>query len=146
MIPLAKSNGSLFPAIPTLFDDIINKDWLDSSLTAWAALPVANVRETNEAFVIEVAAPGMRRDDFKVELQDNVLSISADVHESYSKADNNYARREFSYQSFHRRFKLADDIVERSKVSARFNNGILFITVAKRENAKAKPSKVIAVS
>ena len=149
MKTFVKSDGSLFPAIPSLFDDRLKKDWLDSSLATRkmtaATLPAANVKETNETFVIEVAAPGMRRDNFKVELQNNLLSVSAEVH-GHNNQPENYTRREFSYQSFHRSFTLPEDMVEASKISARYNNGMLFITVPKREGGNAKRPKVIAIS
>jgi HSP20 family protein len=81
MKTLVKSNGNLFPTIPSLFDDLFNRDWLDSSLNTWKAagttLPAVNVKETNDSFTIEVAAPGMKRDDFTVQLQNNVLTISS---------------------------------------------------------------------
>lgn len=152
MKTLVKSNGTLFPAIPSLFDDFFNKDWLDSSSATWktmgATLPAANIRETNETFIIEVAAPGMKRDDFKVELQHNVLTISGEVR--YDPEDNNdqdnYTRKEFSYQSFQRSFTLPENVVEGNKISAKYNNGILSINVPKRDEAKVKPPKVIAIS
>ena len=69
MKSLVKSNGTFFPAIPSLFDDFLTRDWLDSSLANWrvsgATLPAVNVMETNDDFKIEVAAPGMKRNDFK---------------------------------------------------------------------------------
>ena len=82
MKTLVKSNGNLFPAIPSLLNDFFTDDWLDSSLANWRSsgttLPAVNVRETNDDFRIEVAAPGMKRDDFKVELDNHVLTISSE--------------------------------------------------------------------
>jgi HSP20 family protein len=98
-----KTNSSLFPAIPSLMDDFFGRDWLDSTLGDWktigSTLPAVNVRESNDGYVIEVAAPGMKRDDFKVELDNNVLTISAQMEDSHQQKDQegNYTRREFSY-------------------------------------------------
>src|SRR5918993_631072 len=109
---IAKSNGSLFPAIPSLMDDFFGRDWLDSSLATWrmsgSTLPAVNVRETNDDYLIEVAAPGMKRDDFKVELDNNVLTIASQREDSRDEKDQEggYTRREFSYQSFQRSFSL----------------------------------------
>jgi HSP20 family protein len=152
MKTLMKSNGSLFPAIPSLFDDLFNRDWLDSSLATWktqgATLPATNVKESNDLFTIEVAAPGMKKDNFKIELQNNVLTISADIQHEHEVggADDNYTRREFSYQSFQRSFSLPESSVEGNKISARYNDGILSITIPKREEAKVKPPKLISIS
>lgn len=151
MKSLVKSNGTLFPTIPSLFDDFFNRDWLDSSLANWrvngASLPAVNVMETNEDFRIEVAAPGMKRSDFKVELDNNVLTISSEREDKSEEKDSNgnYARREFSYQSFQRSFSLPENKVLRDKITARYMDGILHVTVPKSEEAKVKPAKQIAV-
>jgi len=151
MKSLVKSNGTFFPTIPSLFDDFFTRDWLDSSLANWrvsgATVPAVNVMETNEDFRIEVAAPGMRRGDFKVELDNNVLTISSQ-HEDRTEEtdqDGNYTRREFSYQAFQRSFSLPENKVMGDKITARYVDGILHVTVPKSEEAKVKPAKQIAV-
>jgi len=152
MKTLVRTNGSLFPAIPSLLNDFFADDWLNSSLANWkstgATLPAVNVRETNDDFRIEVAAPGMKRDDFKVELDNNVLTISSEREDSREEKgnDGNFTRREFSYQSFQRSFTLPENQVEGDKIAARYVDGILQITVPKKEEAKVKPAKQIAVS
>jgi HSP20 family protein len=152
MKTLVKSNGNLFPAIPSLLNDFFTDDWFDSSLANWRSsgttLPAVNVRETNDDFKIEVAAPGMKRDDFKVELDNHVLTISSEMEQKQEEKDNqgNYTRQEFSYQSFQRSFSLPKDKIEGEKISARYEDGILHITVPKKEAAKVKPVKQIAVS
>ena len=152
MKTLVTTNGTLFPSIPSLFNNLLADDWIDSSLANWktsgASLPAVNVRETNDDFHIEVAAPGMKRDDFKVELDNNVLTISSQREET--REDNNqngtYSRREFSYQSFQRSFSLPESKVEGDKIVARYENGILHIAIPKREEAKVKPAKQIKIS
>lgn len=152
MKSLVKSNGNLFPTVPSLFDDFFTRDWLDSSLANWrvsgATLPAVNVMETNDDFRIEVAAPGMKRDAFRVELDNNVLTISSEREDKNEEkdSDGNYTRREFSYQSFQRSFSLPENKVLRDKISAKYTDGILYITVPKSEEAKVKPAKQIAVS
>lgn len=151
MKSLVKSNGTFFPTIPSLFDDFFTRDWLDSSLANWrvsgATLPAVNVMETNDDFRIEVAAPGMKRSDFKVELDNNVLTISSQREEKAEEKDaaGNYTRKEFSYQSFQRSFSLPENKVIGDKISARYADGILHVTVPKSEEAKVKPAKQIAV-
>ena len=152
MKTLVRTNGNLFPAIPSLLNDLFTDDWFDSSLANWKSsgttLPAVNVRETNDDFRIEVAAPGMKRDDFKVELDNNVLIISSQREDSREEKDNNddYTRREFSYQSFQRSFTLPEGKVEGDKIAASYVDGILKVTVPKREEAKLKPAKQIAIS
>jgi len=152
MKSLIRTNGGLLPAIPSLFDEFFSKDWLDSSLATWktagATLPAVNVMETNDDFKIEVAAPGMKRGDFKVELDNNVLTISTQHEESQEEKDKegNYTRREFSYQAFQRSFSLPENRVEGDKISARYVDGVLHVTVPKKEGAKVKPAKQITVS
>lgn len=148
----SNGNGNLFPAIPSLFEDFILRDMLDSSMSNWkpkgASMPAVNVGETNDAFEIEVAAPGMKREDFHVELDNNILTISSriDGKREENDSDGKYTRREFSYQSFQRSFELPEDKVEGEKISARYTDGILYITVPKKEGAKVKPPKQISVS
>jgi HSP20 family protein len=151
MKTLVRTNGNLRPALPSLLNDFFTDDWFDSSLANWrssgATLPAVNVRETNDSFVIEVAAPGMKRDDFKVELDNNVLTISSQRENNREEKDpeGNYTRREFSYQSFQRSFTLPDNKVEGDKIEARYSDGILHINVPKTETAKVKPAKQIKV-
>jgi len=142
MKTLVKSNSSLFPAIPSLFDEFFNKDWLDSSLGTWktsgATLPAVNVRETNDEFCIEVAAPGMKREDFRVELQNDMLTISSEVQSQQEQngQHGDYTRKEFSYQSFQRSFSLPENRVDGGKIVARYNDGILKVMIPKRERLR----------
>jgi len=152
MKTLSRPGREPFPTIPSLFEDFLMRDWLDSNHGNWkstgSTLPAVNVGETNDAFLIEVAAPGMKREDFHVELDNHMLTISSereDRKEDASK-DGQYTRREFSYQSFRRSFSLPENKVEGDKISARYQDGILYITVPKKEEAKVKPPKQISVS
>lgn len=151
MKSLVKSNGNFYPSVPSLLNDFFNDAWFDSSLSNWrsagASLPAINVKETNDEFEIEVAAPGMKRDDFKVELDNNLLTISSEREDNRDEKDDegNYTRREFSYQSFQRSFTLPQERVDSDKVAARYADGILHITVPKKESAKVKPTKQITI-
>jgi HSP20 family protein len=151
MKTLVRTNGSLFPAIPSLLNDFFSDNWLDSSLSNWrpsgSTLPAVNVKETNDNFSIEVAAPGMKREDFKLELDNHVLTISSQREDNREEKDENgnYTRREFSYQSFQRSFALPQTKVDGEKIEARYADGILYVTVPKKEEAKVKPPKQITV-
>ena len=152
MKTLVKQNGSLFPAIPSLIEDFFLRDMLDSSNENWrsngATLPAVNVVETSDAFTIEVAAPGMKRGDFHVELDNHVLTVSSNRQENKEEInkEDRYTRREFNYQSFQRSFALPENKIEGDKISAKYTDGILHITVPKKEVAKVKPPKHIAIS
>lgn len=152
MKTLVKSNGNLFPAIPSLLEDFLMRDLLDTSNNNWkaagATLPAVNFGESNDAYLIEVAAPGMKRGDFHVELDNNVLTISSELEEN--NADKNkegqFTRREFNYQSFQRSFALPENKIQGDKISAKYVDGILYLTIPKKEEAKVKPPKQISVS
>lgn len=109
-------------------------------------LPAVNVIEKDEEFAIELAAPGMKKDDFKIHLEGNVLTISSERKDHKEEKNGNYSRREFSYQSFQRSFTLPEATVESDKVSAQYNDGILNIHIPKREEAKPKPAREIKIS
>lgn len=148
---LVKSNGNFYSSMPSLMNDFFDDTWFDSSLSNWrsagSSLPAINIKENNDEFEIEVAAPGMKRDDFKVELDNSLLTISSEREDKREEKDNegNYTRREFSYQSFQRSFTLPQERVDADKIAARYTDGILHITVPKRESAKVKPTKQITI-
>lgn len=148
---LVGTNGNSFSSMPSLLNEFLLDDWFDSSIRNWrsagATLPSVNVKETNEDFIIEVAAPGMSRDSFKVELDNNILSISSQVESKNETSDKNgqYNRREFNYQSFQRSFSLPENKVQGEKISAKYKDGILYVTAPKKEEAKIKPVRQISI-
>ncbi len=152
MKPLVRTNGNLFPALPSLIEDFFTRDLLDSSTSNWRSgggtMPSVNISETNDEYLIEVAAPGMKRENFKVELDNSILTISSEMESRSEETDSktNFTRREFNYQSFQRSFSLPENKVEGEKITARYSDGILHITVPKKEEAKVKPAKQIAIS
>src|SRR5581483_4107271 len=104
---IVKRNGWLFDDMPTLFNDFISRDlwnWgLGNNSSTNTTIPAINVKETNDNFEVEVAAPGMNKKDFKVELNGNMLTISSEKRNEWQENENEkYSRREFSYQSFQR--------------------------------------------
>ncbi len=141
---------SLFPSSSSFFDDFFSRDffdWNDKNFSATGTtLPSVNVKETDSNFNIELAAPGMSKSDFKIELKNNVLSISSEKKEENEEKDDegNYTRKEFSYQSFSRSFRVPEN-AKQEDVSAKYDNGILTVSLAKKE-IEAKPeSKTIDV-
>jgi HSP20 family protein len=147
---LMKRNGSILPEIPKLFDDFFTRDlfdWNARNFSNWGTtLPSVNIVENNDNFVVEMAAPGMKKDDFNIELSDDMLTISSEKEvENELNEDERYTRREFSYQAFQRSFQLPKNVVEDSKIHAKYEEGILRILIPKKEEAKKLPPRKIAI-
>lgn len=145
-----KRNGSLFPEFPKFFDDFFTKDFFDwgtsNFSTTGTNLPAVNILENANNFVVEMAAPGMRKDDFEIELKDELLTIRSQKQvENELKEGERYTRREFSYQAFQRSFRLPKNVVEDSNIAAKYENGILQLLIPKKEEAKALPPRKIAI-
>ncbi|HKJ43461.1 MAG TPA: Hsp20/alpha crystallin family protein [Sunxiuqinia sp.] len=134
---------------PSLVDQFLEGDLMDWGNTNYSTtnttLPRVNIRENNDEFLIDVAAPGMKKSDFKINYDNGKLTISSNI-EDQIQDDEHYMRREFSYQSFQRLFDVAERLVEGDKISAKYVDGILQITLPKREEIKPKPAKEIAIS
>ena len=148
---IVKRNGNLLNNFPTLFDDFLNRDFFNWGLTNYSdtntSIPSVNIKETSDNYEVEVAAPGMTKKDFKVQLDGNVLTISSEkTVKQEDDTDVRYASREFSYQSFSRTFNLRKDVVDTEKIQAKYENGILHLLIPKMEHAKQKQPKLIQVS
>lgn len=148
---LVKRNGSLLNPLPTLFDDFFNRDlfnWNNFNFSDTnTTIPAVNIKETAENYEVEVAAPGMTKKDFKVELDGNSLTISSEKsNQKEEREDERYSRKEFSYQSFQRTFNLQKDVVDIDKIEAKYENGLLHLLIPKKEEAKQKPPRLIQIS
>lgn len=148
---LVKRNGNLLNPLPLLFDDFFSKDffnWNNGNFSDTnTTVPAVNIKESAENYLVEVAAPGMTKNDFKVELDGNTLTISSErSQEKEDKDAERYSRKEFSYQSFQRSFTLQKDVVDIDKIQARYENGLLQLVVPKKEEVKQKPPRQIQIS
>jgi len=130
-----------------LDDDFFNRDWRLSNFSDSGTLPAVNIRETKNIFNLEMAAPGMNKDDFKIELDGNMLTISSEKSEEHeeNKEDEKFSRREFSYQSFQRSFSLPKDVVDADNIEAHYENGVLKLRIPKKEEAKQRPPRKIEI-
>jgi len=133
-----------------VFDDFFTKDiwnWgLNNNSSTNTTIPLVNIKENNDNFEVEMAAPGMNKEDFKVELDGNVLTIDSErKNENEVKEGERYTRREFSYQSFQRSFQLPKEVVDADKIEAKYENGVLRLVVPKKEEAKPRPPKMIQI-
>lgn len=134
-----------FP-FPAVFDEFFKPDWMGGMERMNNTVPPVNIKETETNFVVELAAPGKRKEDFNIELDDNVLTISSESKHEKEEKDNDgkYTRKEFSYSSFKRAFTLPE-IVNESVINASYENGVLHITLPKREEALPKPKRMIEI-
>jgi HSP20 family protein len=136
--------------VPTLFDRFFENDMFDWSnrnySTTDTTLPSVNIKESTDEFEVELAAPGFEKKDFYIELNHDLLTISSEKKvENETKEGQQFARREFSYQSFSRSFTLPNT-VDNDKIKAKYENGILRVSIPKKEEAKPRPAKQIAIS
>ena len=149
IMTLVKATDRMFPTFPSVFDNFFSRDWLDWNESNFSStnstLPAVNIRENDESFMIEMAAPGLSKDNFKVNLDRNRLVISSELRDEKNETEERYSRREFSYQSFQRSFTLPQGVVDGDKISAKYSNGILLVTIPKREEIKPKPAKEIDI-
>ncbi|MBN1990823.1 MAG: Hsp20/alpha crystallin family protein [Bacteroidales bacterium] len=134
----------MFPTFTDeLFSDFFNPSFLDS--TEKGTMPAVNVYEGKDEFTIEVAAPGLEKKDFQINLNNNVLEISSSKEAKSEYKEENVMRREFSYTSFKRSFTLPET-ANTDAIKASYRDGILDVKIPKRDEAKERPSRQIAIS
>lgn len=135
---------------PSFLDEFFGGDIFDSTNSAnriGNSLPAVNIQENKDEFRVEVAAPGMKKDDFEIELNNNMLVISSEKKDERTEEDKGkkFTRREFNYSSFKRTFTLPDT-VDSEKINAKYNDGVLNLVIPKREEAKEKPKRKIEIA
>ena len=138
------NNGGLVPFRSLLTDIFDREGFIDDRFWNKNWVPAVNVSETDKSYEIEVAAPGMRKTDFKVKVDKGTLTISAERKEETEEKKKNYTRQEYSYNSFSRSFSMPDDAKE-DDIKAQYEDGMLKLTVAKKAvvTSKAKEIEVV---
>ena len=134
---------------PALFDDFFKpwNEWFDNDtnfLGRQLRIPSVNITENKDEYSVSLAVPGMKKDDFKIDVNGNMLTISCEKDETKEEKDKRYTRKEYSYSSFSRSFTLPDE-VNREKIDARYEDGLLKISLPRKEEAKKTAAKQIAV-
>lgn len=145
---LVKRNGNSPMLTPTIWNDFLDTDlfnWGSNLPEMSGNVPAVNIKEKPDKFLVEVAAPGMQKKDFKIELNNSTLTISSEKKEQHEEKDEDYNRKEFSYQSFCRNIYLPKDVVNADKITAKYDNGILKLEIPKMEEAKIRHSKMIQI-
>lgn len=132
-------NHAVNPFFSDVFDSILNDSFLSDKLAS--RVPAVNISKNEGAFYIELAAPGLKKEDFKINLDKNVLSVSADKKEEKVEEGKKFSKREYSYNSFTRSFTLPE-VADYSKIEAEYTDGVLKLVVAKKEEAKVQPREI----
>ena len=142
--------------LPSVFADILNplpffgRELGDNGFgllqhRLGTSVPTVNISETSKEYCLDVAAPGMERKDFEIEINNHTLTISAEKEAKKEEKSEEYSMQEWSFNSFSRSFTLPEN-TKQDKVSAKYENGILKITIPKQKETAIKPSHRIAVS
>lgn len=136
-----------YTGIPSIFSDFFNDFITEDSLSrnVFKSIPAVNISETPELYRLEIAAPGMSKSDFKIEVENGVLSIQAEKKEEKSDENSKYTRKEFSYSTFNRTFTMPEHVNTES-IAAEYVNGVLNLVLPKKDDAKKKAVREIAIS
>lgn len=148
---LARLSNNWIPSVPSFLDRFFEGDVMDWNTWNFAGsnstLPAVNVKENDNEYLIEVAAPGLKKNDFSLHYENGRLTISSEKkEEKEEKQGEKITRCEFSYQSFQRSFSVPENVVNADKISAKYDEGILHVTLPKREEVKPKPAKEIKIA
>ncbi len=146
---LIKRNSSLTPSYSNLVDHFFNDDFFNSPVSRFERncdIPASNVVENDDEFSIELAVSGMKKDDFSIKLDNNVLTISSENKKEDKIKEDNYIRREFSYSSFSRSFQFPEGKIDEDKIKASYKDGILTLSLPKKEEHRPQSSRMIEIA
>jgi HSP20 family protein len=128
-----KGANALLPGFNDVFESILNDTFFNDGMTS--SVPAVNISETAEAYHLELAAPGLKKSDFKISLDRRVLNISVEQQNESSEDGKRFSKKEFSYTSFVRSFTLPE-LADHSRIEAAYEDGVLKVDIAKKEEAK----------
>ncbi len=134
---------------PSVFEDFFRpwNELVGNGGNGWNRLmnmPAVNITENKDDFLVSLAAPGLKKDDFKIDIDGNMLTISSEKEENKEEKDKKYTRKEYSYSSFSRTFTIPED-VNRDKIEAKYEDGVLKLMLPRKEEAKKLLAKHIPV-
>jgi HSP20 family protein len=127
---------------PSIMEEFFRPDWIGGTAQS---VPPVNIRETETQYEVELSAPGKTKEDFNIDVDQNVLTISSEFKSENESKEGKYTRREFSFSSFKRSFTLPETVND-DAISARYENGILTITLPKKEEALPKAKRMIQIA
>ena len=133
---------------PTVFEDFFKpwNEWFDNGglFGRTMNIPAVNITEQKNDYLVSLAVPGMKKEDFKIDVDGNMLTISSEKEETKEEKDKKFTRKEYNYSSFSRSFTLPDE-VNKEKIDAKYEDGVLKISLPRREEVKKPTAKQIAV-
>lgn len=142
---LIKATNDFYPNLPSMFNDVWGHSWVPQRTSNQSTVPAVNIRESDEGYSLEVAAPGYDKSEFSVVVENEVLTISVEREQNAEQTEHQHTRKEFCYQSFTRKFNVPKDLVDSDRVEASYSHGILTVTIPKREEMKPKPARTIEI-
>lgn len=145
-----KRHNNNYPNVNSLVKNFLSDDFLNWPANKWdnkgQNLPPVNISEDENQFNLHIAAPGMKKEDFKIELNGDSLTISAENEIKKEEVGEKFTRKEFGFTSFKRSFVLPENSVSIVAINASYENGVLSLTLPKKEEAKPQPAKLIEIS
>ncbi len=141
VMSIVKRNNLVFPA---LMNEIFKPDWFGGLENYAGTAPAVNIKENEKDFELELAVPGRKKDDIKIEIDNDLLTVSSEVSAEEVENEANFTRREFSFSAFKRTFTLPKTIAA-DKIGAKYEDGILKLSLPKKAEALPKPKRVIAL-
>ncbi|TRZ42778.1 Hsp20/alpha crystallin family protein [Robertkochia solimangrovi] len=135
-----------YNSIPSIFDELFRPDWFGGMENLNKNVPAVNIKERDGGFELELAAPGLKKENFNIEVDKNLLTISSEVKKENeaNSEDGKYSRKEFSFSSFSRSFTLPET-VNSDKINASYEDGVLKLDIPKKEEALPKPKRMIEI-
>lgn len=130
---------------PSLAHEMFKPDWFGGIDNFRTAFPAVNIRENEKDFVLELAIPGRKKEEFNIEVDNHVLTVSIETRNETEVKDESFSRREFAYGSFKRAFTLPETVNE-EHIDAAYTDGILQFTLPKKEEALPKPKRLIEIA
>lgn len=147
LVSVRPESGRLtFPRFSNLFDNILETEFPSITRSEMFKTPaLVNIKEVKDSYIIEVAAPGFTKENFSIKVEGNMLAISGNQSETTENTAEKFTRKEFSFSSFTRNFTLPKT-VEAGKITATYENGILLVTLPKKEEAKENGTIEVKIS
>lgn len=142
-----KALAKVSTGMPSVFDDFFKpwNEWFDGGFPgSTMKVPAVNITEKKDEYLVSLAAPGLKKEDFKIDVDGNLLTISSEKEDTSEEKDKKFSRKEYSYSSFSRSFTLPEEI-NQEKIDAKYEDGVLKISLPRTEDAKKPSAKKIAV-
>ena len=133
--------------MPTVFDDFFKPQTELADGNLWGKvfnIPAVNIAEHKDEYIVSLAAPGLKKEDFVIKIDDNMLTISSEKEENKEEKEKKFTRKEYSYSSFSRSFTLPEEI-KRDKIEAKYEDGVLKVSLPRSEDTKKSSVKTISV-